>query len=445
MKKIIISSLFCFALFSLCAQNTWNVKLPYTISELWIVSDMIKTQDGGFVVQIGHYIIKYDQNGELVWETEVKSGLPSYWAGGKEMVELDNGYIAGIGWMAVAGNRYLYIMDSQGDSVLFNMYPSYNLDLHGLTADGNTLLCLARNSSQENLVLRFDLNGNVQESVFQHFYATNGNYFDIESQTFTVMSSADIYRFFYDGSIDVIKPYVNEQGLNSQVILAKSMNGLLAAYGRQSGAMIIFDENLDIEYELPYEVGSLRISTGQQTPQCVLPTSDGGFLLTGFSLDWAAPEYTSWSYLIKLGAFGNVEWWRSYNHDFDLYEKDNIPFVVEVDDGYVLTVVDLLQSCVWLVKVNHEGYHADVSETESRPAISIYPNPCNDRLFLDMGQPIPEGTATVFTTGGQLIRQFQVQGRQSELDVSILTSGMYFISVKDENGNVIYSGKFVKT
>ena len=70
----------------------------------------------------------------------------------------------------------------------------------------------------------------------------------------------------------------------------------------------------------------------------------------------------------------------------------------------------------------------------------IYPNPVNDRLYIET-QTLTQ-TVEVYDIFGSLQQQSAVSGQQSAIDVSDLNSGIYFVKVMTENGEIVK--KFVK-
>jgi hypothetical protein len=70
----------------------------------------------------------------------------------------------------------------------------------------------------------------------------------------------------------------------------------------------------------------------------------------------------------------------------------------------------------------------------------IYPNPVNDRLYIET-QTLTQ-IVEVYDIFGRLQQQSAVSGQQSAIDVSDLNSGIYFVKVMTENGEIVK--KFVK-
>ena len=67
--------------------------------------------------------------------------------------------------------------------------------------------------------------------------------------------------------------------------------------------------------------------------------------------------------------------------------------------------------------------------------MKVYPNPTKGRLTFEMAENIAVKHATIIDTRGQIQLQFDLSGTdKSELDVSRLSKGLYFLRLTDEQG-----------
>src|SRR5690606_5755339 len=150
MKKLILSPLFCFALLSLHAQDTWNVQMP----SFWPYH-LGKTNDGNLLLvgrkatvlpgfnKGSHYMIKYNLNGELLWEKEHDFGFSDTSVGQSggvyaphTLIQAPSGNFISSGLYNESGVSYCYnfITNEQGDSLFFQKltqnctYPKYLID-----------------------------------------------------------------------------------------------------------------------------------------------------------------------------------------------------------------------------------------------------------------------------------------------------------------------------
>jgi hypothetical protein len=76
-------------------------------------------------------------------------------------------------------------------------------------------------------------------------------------------------------------------------------------------------------------------------------------------------------------------------------------------------------------------------------AYSLFPNPSNNVITLD-GRYKGNKLITIYNVVGQEISSTAKEGIQTQLDISGLTSGVYFINIKEADTGNTYTIKFVK-
>ena len=83
----------------------------------------------------------------------------------------------------------------------------------------------------------------------------------------------------------------------------------------------------------------------------------------------------------------------------------------------------------------------DITETEQASSLNLYPNPVQDKLYIEAEAEIEE--IVVYDVYGrrQVTETPSHQGNLS-IDVSNLNSGVYFVKIKTEEGNIVK--RFVK-
>ena len=71
------------------------------------------------------------------------------------------------------------------------------------------------------------------------------------------------------------------------------------------------------------------------------------------------------------------------------------------------------------------------------PNVTIYPNPANDKVYIETEAEIEE--IVVYDVYGRIqnLRNSETQKLRNSVDVADLNSGIYFVKVKTENGNVV--------
>ena len=90
---------------------------------------------------------------------------------------------------------------------------------------------------------------------------------------------------------------------------------------------------------------------------------------------------------------------------------------------------------------NNEGNENDttnvISNFENR--FEIYPNPVNDRLYIETQALTQTLTIEIYDIYGrvQILRNSETQKLSNSIDVSNLKSGIYFVKVRTEEGDIV--------
>ncbi|MCF8254692.1 MAG: T9SS type A sorting domain-containing protein [Bacteroidia bacterium] len=87
---------------------------------------------------------------------------------------------------------------------------------------------------------------------------------------------------------------------------------------------------------------------------------------------------------------------------------------------------------------NNSGASA-LNETFANTTLSVYPNPANEKIKIQLSAPLTINAITILNLNGALIKESMVG---SEIDIADLKSGIYLIQVNSDKG--IYTQKFVK-
>jgi hypothetical protein len=84
----------------------------------------------------------------------------------------------------------------------------------------------------------------------------------------------------------------------------------------------------------------------------------------------------------------------------------------------------------------------DITETEQTSSLDLYPNPVQDKLYIEAEAEIEE--VVVYDVYGRVqnLRNSETQKLRNSIDVSNLNSGVYFVKIKTEEGNI--TKRFVK-
>ena len=107
--------------------------------------------------------------------------------------------------------------------------------------------------------------------------------------------------------------------------------------------------------------------------------------------------------------------------------------VADIDDSYVEIRVDTLTSqygCDSIVTVK-TYYKSGIDDIRAENLIKIYPNPAKEVFTLDLGGLILDGTdvITVINSTGQVVYTSNIQYQKTDIDISSLQSGVYYIRI----------------
>ena len=87
----------------------------------------------------------------------------------------------------------------------------------------------------------------------------------------------------------------------------------------------------------------------------------------------------------------------------------------------------------------------DVPEKDFNTKIIIYPNPIRNYLNISFNMGYNNGRLIkIYNSAGQLVKSVNVSLGDNRINVSYLPNGLYFISVTDENEQVVFKEKFLK-
>ncbi len=124
-------------------------------------------------------------------------------------------------------------------------------------------------------------------------------------------------------------------------------------------------------------------------------------------------------------------------------------FVGNIDDPFSYNIIDESNSKT-LVITSSSGDEAIYSnQLLSRDnfeisKFSIHPNPTTDKLYITATNTRENLTLKIFNLEGKLLsNQTLVVANQTSIDISNLSSGIYFLNIEDKNGNTTIK-KFIK-
>jgi len=77
-----------------------------------------------------------------------------------------------------------------------------------------------------------------------------------------------------------------------------------------------------------------------------------------------------------------------------------------------------------------------LEENSMENAISVYPNPCDEHLFVDITD-YENTAAEIFNLQGQLLQSIPLQTFKTTLQINHLATGMYLVQVKSPKGMIV--------
>ena len=134
---------------------------------------------------------------------------------------------------------------------------------------------------------------------------------------------------------------------------------------------------------------------------------------------------------LPQGTSSAIAYLRVYGPDDDP-EDPMIDLEAEPDVG--VEPIDVLQDL-------YDDF-LSVRDQELRSAISLYPNPVNDRLNLSTNNGIQIKGVAIYDVSGKLIQSSQPSATDLSLDVSGLNSGLYLLQIQTSKGRL--TQQFVK-
>jgi hypothetical protein len=179
--------------------------------------------------------------------------------------------------------------------------------------------------------------------------------------------------------------------------------------------------------------------------------------------------------LINLAGFENlttlgISGYITINNNFSLTSLEGINNISPGSiHGLSIFMNDLLSDCVVKSICNYLAYPAgyvnismnttgcdsgeevkaaceqgvdESSVVGCQSSVKIYPNPSSTIITIELPGPAPEFQISIFNPSGMEVITQQASGSSTDLDISTLSTGIYFIRVVDERSVLV--GKFVK-
>ena len=79
--------------------------------------------------------------------------------------------------------------------------------------------------------------------------------------------------------------------------------------------------------------------------------------------------------------------------------------------------------------------NVSIAENEASDEISIYPNPARDFVNISGNDLI--NSVKVYNCLGMMVEEIEVNANEAEINISDYNTGIYFVDVQTENGNIV--------
>ena len=98
-----------------------------------------------------------------------------------------------------------------------------------------------------------------------------------------------------------------------------------------------------------------------------------------------------------------------------------------------------------LLSVSQSGSIQHISDTENY--LNIFPNPANEKVFIEVAKTgMINGLLQIFDISGKKVTDYKLNivAGGIELNIQNLKSGLYYVTLTDENFGLIQTGKLIK-
>ena len=135
--------------------------------------------------------------------------------------------------------------------------------------------------------------------------------------------------------------------------------------------------------------------------------------------------------------------WKEYTVDLSKYAGQHIWVAIrhfKSEDQFILCIDDIsINNFVNCQKWSHDfSLNLDeTSITEENITFDIYPNPVNDRLYIETLTLTQTLTIEIYDIYGRRQQLSAISHQPSVIDVSELNSGIYFVEIKTNDGNIV--------
>jgi hypothetical protein len=379
------------------------------------------------------YVAKVTLDGEKLWEKTLTIRDYTYETIHWTLCEGEpDYYYVGGGFLYNAQSHwkpYLIKLDNNGDTVwvkTYNGYPQSTASQIYNVIKGNDNSIIATGLFETNKIVKFNYDGDTVWTINQSVYK--------------ILALGDKYLAFVPGGLLL---FIDEDGniinqlpapfLGTQDIAVTSTNDILIlgldSDSQRGFAKIL--ENGEILFKKYY-------ATNYSVIQFIKQTEDNKIICLGIFSDYfATADFRIW--LFDESA--------NYIKDTTLYRSgiSETPSGLDIaDDGdYILFGIGeqgpIGMADIILAKMN-QWLITDIEEISEEIQVNIYPNPVKEILNIKLTET-NENEYSIMDISGKILKQGEFV---SQINVSDLKSGIYFINIINNTTNQIFNNKFIK-
>lgn len=387
----------------------------YGTDSLTQTNQIIQTIDGGYAA-VGSstgfygsyrniYLVKTTNTGSVSWTKQI-GGMGQ--ENGTSIVQIGSGeyFIGGTSTYNSNGlfDFYLLKTDINGDTLWTKKYGGSQND------EANSM----RQTSDGGFIL---------SGYSESFSYGSKDFYLVKTNSF----GDTLWTKHYGGSSEEISKAVRQTSDGGYIL-----TGYSKSFGISTENMYVVKTNSfgDTLWTKTYGQAG-RLSWGKD----IIQTTDGGYAVTGL-IKIANANVAIALYLVKIDAFGNVQWEKEYNCDpTNTSRADGRSILQTADGGFAISGAWFSGSTYELlfIKTNNNGT-IGIEELKTNSTFNISPNPFSYSTTLQTDKFFKDATVTVYNSCGQTAKQIKnISGQTITLLRDNLPSGLYFIRLTQDN------------
>jgi hypothetical protein len=381
------------------------------------------------------WVSKFDNNLNLIW---TKKHLNSYFNTelyNFEVLKRINGNFLAYNTYIINTNTYnqyhtcFFEIDVNGN--LINTVNNFNQNINRWfydlveKPDGNAFKAFGRsrqtNTNSSNLVMRYDSNLNFIDSV------------DIPKEYYQFYSAKYIsnnkYIFVGQTTNQAQNQFTNDIGMT----LTDANSDTLLQSKRYGKVKSIFGDTI--------EFASRNNAIDFVDSNKIYVTGTSGFNLNVNFTD----SSKRWFCVAQLDRNFAIKWKKYFGGDGNYFSMSSLA----TKDGGVLLMGlshypnETEQTDAFMIKLDANGIYNSLHDTNFKIYnYLLYPNPGNNQLSI---QGFSNNTSiSIFTSNGSLVYETEIENSNTQINTRNFKSGIYFYQFKNNNGEILQSGKWIR-